>query len=397
MANILEHGHRPFLNQDAATESGAALGVCPGVALSHSPDIRSLSGVIPELFDGWGPVLAVWEGYASDKAIRLAGSSGGLATALSVYCLEQLGMSGALHTAAHVDTPYLNETVLSTSRAQMLARAGSRYSPASPAAGLAMIEEADFPCVFVGKPCDVAAVQKVRILRSDLDRKLGLVIAFFCAGVPSTKGTLDLLRANGVDDLEGVKDLRFRGNGWPGLWVARFKNRVGENETRQMTYADSWGFLQKYRQWRCYICPDHTGEFADIAVGDPWYRKIDSDEPGKSLIVARTARGMEIIQAAVAAGYVVLENRDPTLLPKSQQNLLATRSALWGRLLALRLGGAPLPKYEGFSLFKLWLRELTIREKMQSLYGTVKRMVSKELRKKIQPKKWLPPSRRSAS
>jgi coenzyme F420 hydrogenase subunit beta len=106
---------------------------------------------------------------------------------------------------------------------------------------------------------------------------------------------------------------------------------------------------------------------------------------------------MEIIQAAVAAGYVVLENRDPTLLPKSQQNLLATRSALWGRLLALRLGGAPLPKYEGFSLFKLWLRELTIREKMQSLYGTVKRMVSKELRKKIQPKKWLPPSRRSAS
>ena len=47
-----------------------------------------------------------------------------------------------------------------------------------------MIQNAPAPCVFIGKPCDVAAVENVRRLRPALDEKVGLTIAIFCAGTP---------------------------------------------------------------------------------------------------------------------------------------------------------------------------------------------------------------------
>lgn len=385
MVDSLEHGKRPFVFDNAPAETGEALKVCPGAALAHPESLADEPGIIRELLADWGPVYGVWEGYAADPDIRHAGSSGGAATAFSLYCLEKEAMAGVLHTGARADVPYLNETVISRSRAELLARSGSRYSPASPAEALAQIESADAKCVFIGKPCDVAAVYNARRLHPELDAKLGLTIAFFCAGVPSTKGTLDLLERVGVVDSDKLSGLRFRGNGWPGLWTALYTDSSGEAQTQQLTYAESWGFLQRYRQWRCYICPDHTGEFADIAVGDPWYRKVESGEAGRSLIVARSKRGLEVIKAAAAAGFIVLEREDASLLPRSQPNLLITRGGLWGRLVILRLLGVAVPRFGGFNLFPLWLKGLSVKQKIRSFSGTAKRVFTKRLRHRERP------------
>lgn len=388
MADTLEYGRRPFVRINALVESGEALNVCPGVRLEHSVDVRQAPDLISELLDAWGPVYGVWEGYASDSEIRYAGSSGGAASALALYAIEKCGMGGVLHTAAQKDAPYLNEVVVSKTREEILRRAGSRYAPASPAEGLGIIENNETPSVFIGKPCDIAAAQKARQIRPMLNEKLGLTIAFFCAGVPSLKGNLELLRRNDADKPDNIRELRYRGQGWPGLWTVRYEDGRGVESVKQMTYADSWGFLQKYRQWRCYICPDHSGEFSDIAVGDPWYRTISENEVGKSLIVARTKLGFETIRAAAEAGYLVLDQSDSTLLPRSQRNLLATRGGLWARLLVLRLFGAAVPKYSGFVLFKFWLRQLSLRAKIQSIVGTAKRVFTKRLNKRVEVMEW---------
>lgn len=269
MGDALEYGRRPFLKEAAAPESGTALAVCPGMRLQHDSALREQPGLIPSLIEGWGPVLGVWEAYAADAEIRFSGSSGGAATALALYAIERAGMSGVLHTAACPGQPYLNETVMSTSRAELLERAGSRYAPSSPLDKLDLVESAANPCVFIGKPCDTAAVKNVRKIRPRLDEKFGLVLAFFCAGVPSTQGNLDLLAANGVSDPSAIKELRYRGKGWPGNWTVRFQGAGGGEQVRQLTYAESWHFLQKYRQWRCYICPDHTGELPTSPSATP--------------------------------------------------------------------------------------------------------------------------------
>lgn len=388
MEDTLEYGRRPFPRGGAVEETGEALLACPGANLVRCEDSYQREGLAQDLLSAWGPVYGVWEGYAADSDIRFAGSSGGAATALALYCLEQEGMAGVLHTAARSDVAYLNETVMSVSRAELLARTGSRYAPASPAEGLGLIENSNAKSVFIGKPCDAAAVQNARKQRPGLDQRLGLVIAFFCAGVPSTKGNLDLLKATGVGDPSSVKALRYRGKGWPGMWSVNFENRDGKGEERQLTYAESWGFLQRYRQWRCYICPDHTGEFADIAVGDPWYREVHANEAGKSLIVARTPRGLALIKAAASKGYLVLEREDASLLPKSQPNLLKTRGNIWARLIVLRIFGAGVPRFVGFAQFRYWMKTLNAREKLQSFMSTPKRIISKNLRGRITVKPW---------
>ncbi len=350
------------------------MAACPGAALEHAFD-ESDPGLDRSLRRSWGPVLEVWEGHAADPAIRRAGSSGGAATALALWALERGGMHGVLHTAPDPDRPYLNRTVLSRSRAELAGATGSRYAPASPCEGLPRVREAPAPCVFIGKPCDAAGAQMARRQDPRLDEKLGLVIAFFCAGTPSTQATLDLMRKAGVEDPSTVTSLRYRGNGWPGEWVVRWQDGGAAREAH-LSYAESWAFLQRYRQWRCYICPDHTGELADVAVGDPWYRPVEAGEAGSSLLVARTGRGLETLRRAAEDGYLTLSTRDSTLLPRSQPNLLRTRGRLWGQLLSLRLAGQPTPRYEGFPTLHRFVR-LAPRSMAQSLLGTVRRYLAK--------------------
>lgn len=384
MVDVEAEGRRPkiCLKKDL---SPAALEVCPGVGLSHDP-VRPDEPFVQELREAWGPILAIWEGFAIDPEIRFSGSSGGAITALALYCLEARNMSHVVHTAARSDTPYLNETVQSRNRDDLLRATGSRYAPASPCDGLQSIEDADGPCVFVGKPCDVAATQKARKFRSNLDEKLGITIGFFCAGTPSTRGTLEMLKRMGVEDAETLIGLRYRGNGWPGKATATYRGQNGAEEIRELTYEQSWGeILAEHQQWRCKLCADHTGEFADIAVGDPWYRTIDEGEPGRSMILARTERGLKTILAAAEAGYIEIAEADPRILPNSQPNLLRTRGALWGRLSACRIMREPAPCYTNMPMFQHWLHTLTFAQKFRSIVGTFKRVLKRHFAVHAQP------------
>lgn len=372
------HGRRPEL-KTAGRQSGElteAARVCPGVGLAHET-ASSQSACIQQLLPAWGPVLDVWEGYAVDPELRYAGASGGAATALALYCLEAAGMEQVVHTAASEDKPHLNRTVVSRTREDLLRTTGSRYSPASPCEGLANIESAKGQCLFVGKPCDVAASRKARNLRPALDQHLGLTIGFFCAGTPSTRGTLEMLKCMGIEDIDSLVSLRYRGNGWPGHATAVLRNQSGMEESRSLTYEHAWGeILSRHQQWRCKLCADHTAEFADIAVGDPWYRPIEEGEAGHSLILARTAKGKAAVESAAGSGYLRVSRAEPTILPASQPNLLRTRGALWGRLLACRLMGVPAPAYTGMPMFRHWWHSLGMVEKFRSVAGTLRRIRS---------------------
>jgi len=384
MIDTLEYGRRPRLRngQSQKNSSPAAMQVCPGIELTRNCDPNT-PGLIKELLPAWGPVLGVWEGYAADPQIRYKGASGGLATSLALYAIEKSGMPGALHIAARQDVPYLNQTVFSSSRQSLLAGAGSRYAPASPCDGLQKIEDAAGPCVFIGKPCDVAAVRKAAVLRPSLGEKIGLTIAFFCAGTPSTQGTLAMLKQMGVENPANIRSLRYRGQGWPGMATVEYQDKDGKIRRQQLTYEQSWGdILQKYRQWRCYICPDHIGEFADIAVADAWHRPVSEHQPGRSVLIARTERGKNFIQKAMHDDYVKIKAVGADILPACRPVQAAAQGNLWARIQTLKACHIPTPDYKGFNLFALWKSQLTIRQKIHSVVSTIKRIFVKRLYQK---------------
>jgi coenzyme F420 hydrogenase subunit beta len=378
LVDIENDGIRPVLRmgvkENECDGCGECLDVCPGIgACAGHPEEE---GGISNIQKFWGNVLEIWEGYALDPEIRCKGSSGGICTALSVFCTDNEVAEGVLHTCGNSGESLRNTTVRSLSRKEMIDRTGSRYSPASPCDGLKIIEREEHPSVFIGKPCDLQGLRKTQNIRPVLAEKTALAIGFFCAGTPSTLGTLELLRTNGVNT-EQVEDLRYRGIGWPGHTTVKMKS--DGSVPMRLSYEQSWGFIQKYRPFRCYLCPDLTAEFADISVGDPWYRDPGDDDPGRSLILIRTGKGRKFFHQAMEKGYVSAERADPALLFRSQKNLLGKRQAIWGRLFAMKLMGVPRPEFSGFHLFNNWL-DLSPGEKLKSVLGTVKRIVQRNYR-----------------
>lgn len=378
MTDVISEGRRPRRRSGGSRPSSSrdetqAVEVCPGVRLERGCSGSQEQGALLE----WGPILEIWEGYATDPEIRFAGSSGGISTALSLFAVEKLGLAGVLHTGQRPDAPHLNRSVFSSSRSELLQATGSRYSPASPCEALRSIENASGACLFVGKPCDVAAANRAAALRPGLRRNLGLTLAFFCAGTPSTAGTLSMLSRMGFDDPAAVREIRFRGNGWPGAAIVKGTLR-GESHESRLSYQECWDqILQEHRPWRCHICPDHTGEFADLAVGDPWHLKADQDDPfeaGQSIVVVRSERGRNFLEQAIRAGYVTLRRGDVTALDRSQPNLRKARAKVWGRLMALRLCGAGVPEFVNFGLKRSWNAALSNREKIQSVLGSLRRI-----------------------
>ena len=373
LIDLPDEGIRPFVCTDdlsTAAEFFTACPVRPG-AVENRIDCPARYG--KDLAVGFGPVRSIFEGYAADPEIRYRGASGGLLTALSLFCIERLGMAGVLHTGQDPDNPIRNRTRLSRSRDQLLAAAGSRYAPGSVCDGLHRVREAPSPCVFIGRPVEVSALAKARQLLPGLEARVGLVLSFFCAEAPSTRGTIDLLERLGVDPAE-LEELSYRGRGWPGFFAAR--RRGEQNAAARMTYRESWAFLQAYRPWSAHLWPDGTGEMADISCGDPWYEEPDGVNPGFSLVVVRTARGESILRGAVEAGYLGLQPAEPWKLIHSQQGLVSKKGAVWGRLVAMRLFGIPVPYYPQYHLFENW-RRLPAGEKLRSTVGTVRRIVNR--------------------
>jgi coenzyme F420 hydrogenase subunit beta len=173
--------------------------------------------------------------------------------------------------------------------------------------------------------------------------------------------------------VDALSDVRYRGNGWPGRFVAKSH---GDQETRSCSYEESWGgVLSNHVQWRCKLCLDHTGEFADVAVGDPWYRPIRDGEAGSSLIVARSQSGREYVERAIDCGALVASAVEHDLLPRSQPNLLKTRGEVWGRLLGSRLAFAHTPSYRRLPSFRFWVSEISAQRKVRSVLGAARRCI----------------------
>jgi coenzyme F420 hydrogenase subunit beta len=373
LVNVAGQGIRPRIDTAQCADCKECLSVCPGYQVDGGLLVRELE-TPPPAETPFGVALEIWEGHATDPEIRHKASSGGLLTALALHCLEEEGMEQVIHVGADGGQPWLNKTIRSRTRGEMLAATGSRYAPASPCDRLGDIEAGGGQSVFIGKPCDTAAAMMARRQRPELDAKLGLVLAFFCAGAPSTNATLDLLKAMGIAP-ETVKRLIYRGEGWPGGFKVQIEGQV---KPKFIPYMESWGELAKQRPFRCHLCPDGLGRLADLACGDAWEKFTGNGNEGLSLVLVRTERGREILHRAMTAGRVKLRRVGVREVLRAQVNLLERRTQIHGRLLGMKLLGVPTPRLKGFQLSRDWWR-LPAKEKARTVLGTMRRIVRRGL------------------
>ena len=315
-----------------------------------------------------GPIVGIWEAHATDDSVRTKASSGGVLTALNLFLIETGRASKVLSATADSTNPRTTVPVTIMTREQALAAAGSRYAPTSTLSH----QKAFLPGVAItGKPCEVSAYRAYSRVN---DAELPFLMSFFCAGTPSQQATDDLVEKLGIPRDVPLANLWYRGNGWPGEFTATSV----DGDTVSTTYTESWGAaLGPTVQWRCRICPDGVGESADITAGDFWeadekgYPEF-SDKPGRSVLIARTQRGYELVLEAARAGVLSINPTNPDVVASMQPYQTSRRQFLLPRLLGSRILLGAVPYVSGFGILKSALRN-PIRS-YKELRGTVTRI-----------------------
>lgn len=357
---------RPVENINLDTAHARILmDVCPGAHVEHTGPQKNYDPI-------WGPIVQVRAGHASDQEIRHQGSSGGAISAIAVWLLETKQVSFVAQIAVSKTDPLRNDLQISITRADVLTAAGSRYAPSAPLSGIRELLARGERFAFVGKPCDVAALRRYALHDPRVDQLVVCMISFMCAGIPSTHGTDELLEKLGVDRTQ-LQSFRYRGDGWPGMAKAVMKDgRVFETD-----YNSSWGtVLNRHLQFRCKICPDGTGEFADIVCADAWYGKDGypdfAERDGRSLIVSRTERGEYLLATAMKASAISADPLPVEDIVRMQPYQLNRKQMVLGRVLAAALARGRAPIFRRMGLIRASLGAKKI-EWLRSAWGTFKR------------------------
>jgi coenzyme F420 hydrogenase subunit beta len=359
---------RPVISGNVASQADDIIAeLCPGDQL----DLSIMGGQSHLL---WGPLVGCRSGHASDPALRHHASSGGVLSALLQHILATGAVDRIIQVGPSDEDPTQNRSEVSRAAKDVWKSAGSRYAPSSPLENL--MQELERPGRFavVGKPCDIAAVRKLLSRDERALEKIPYLFSFFCAGIPSIKGANQIVEKLGFQKKD-LKEFRYRGDGWPGFATAIGKN----NDMRRMSYSESWGdILSHHVQFRCKICPDGSGGFADVVCGDAW----ESDErgyprfmerDGQSIVLSRTQRGEDLVTSAIKAGVIEAGPLSIDQIIKMQPSQARRRKLVMSRLWAIRGSGRSPPAFKGFRLREAaWTAG--IKENIKSFLGLLRRL-----------------------
>ena len=337
--------------------------VCPGTRIGGT-DTAACNTAMHDTV--WGAAERLSIGYARDPLVRFRGSTGGVLTALGQFLLSSSRVNFVLHVGASRSAPMRSERRLSFDAAAVLDGAGSRYGPVAVLTDFCEILERAEPFALIAKPCDVTAVRNLGRIDARVDRYMRYALTLVCGGASDLRKSAEVLQHFRIHESE-LALFRYRGHGNPGL--TRIETKDGR--AFELTYQQLWEDESKWMiQPRCRICPDAIGLEADIAASDVWPGGSPTGEDaGFNGIVVRTARGLELYEAAVAAGALTIDHSATYAdFDRFQPHQVRKRRAVWARLKALQVTGKPVPQVTNLGLEDC-ARQNTLRENLAEYRG----------------------------
>lgn len=244
-----------------------------------------------------GVCVAGFVGYAADADVRLNGQSGGVVTALLCHLLR----TGAVDTAlvAGFDPERMRpKAVLAETEAEILASAGSYYTQLPVLPALKQAKGKRVAAVTLG--CQNQSLRLMETVAPALvpEYRIGLI----CAGQNSGRMIDDICRQAGCAAPEAFRFRDKQAGGWPGAITV-----TDVQDTHVLPNKYRHTIKPVYECHRCLLCFDQMNTCADIVCGDPWGIAGKDTPEGHTVVIARTEKGLALLQAAQEAGAVVLE------------------------------------------------------------------------------------------
>ncbi len=287
-------------------------------------------------------------GYATDPWIRATSSSGGATTAVLNYALKKGVIDAAIVAGADPQRPWRCVPFLAASPEEL--RKATRFTAEMVSVNSllreAVVEKGFKKIAVVGMPCHIHPLRKMQMAGrpAEIARAIKLTLGLFCASTYYFEGIKHLLyEFAGLDKLEEIAALDYKGGQWPGSLTATTKDGKIHHVATKHEYT--WHFLGPgSKRDRCLMCPDFSARVADLALGDV-FQKVSPD-PNINAILVRTKTGEEIVRQAVRAGFLSVEKHPPEFVPKSGMGWESKEHANIHRMKFRKRYGWPVPDYQ---------------------------------------------------
>ena len=242
-----------------------------------------------------GVHTAIYAVKAKDEAVLASCQDGGAVSALLINFLSE-GGDGAVVTGLEEDAVWVAEPVVASSKEEILASAGTKYtsSPTLVGVGSAISDYAKGNIAVVGTPCQMRGLSRIVTgekadakIRDAVDLKIGLL----CMEAFNHESFMEYLDGEGVDASK-VEKFEIK-NG-------RFIAHTGTDEPYSVKLRKVKGNVRPC----CHSCGDFTSEFADLSVGNV------GTPNGWSTVIVRNKRGDAALKAAEKAGLIDVKPLD---------------------------------------------------------------------------------------
>jgi len=288
----------PKIDANKCTGCGKCLKVCPSAFL--------LDGTNPGFYDE--PMKANYDCYlihSTDNNIRLDASSGGFITGLILHLMNSGLADGGIVARTQGPNALVAESFIATNRQALLDARASKYAPVSNCIVLAEVIKRPGRYVFVGTPCMIEALTKLKKQIPELNDRIILTIGLVCAGMPSRQSTTNYLKRYGINPKDARK-VCYRGGGWPGSF--KVYGDTGLILERPLLNDELDYLVPCDHYLRCWNCMDHWGRFSDIVVSDPWCDEfVKTETKGRSAVMIRTESGHKAMALVLANGEMAAD------------------------------------------------------------------------------------------
>ena len=322
----------------------------------------------------WGEYNGKYAAFAKDEVIRFKAASGGVTTAIASFLIDKGFVDGVIQVGKSED-PFATCVYCNTTKEEVINCSGSRYIVASPLSTIFQVIEKGGKYAFIGRPCDVLALRQYMHINPSVENSIYIMLSFFCAGSPSITASKKLVSRLNVSEKE-CKEIRYRGEGWPGKTTVTDKN----GHKTSMEYSDSWNnILGRDVMPICKFCADGVGEFADISSGDLWYLSDEktpsfNEQPGRNITFTRTKIGYDVMQMAVIDGYISISDYKDDDLAYVQPYHANRKRLLLPKILAMKTMMQICPDYKIHDLIRL-TKGIKFTKMTKTFLGTIKRIL----------------------
>ncbi|QSZ67487.1 coenzyme F420 hydrogenase subunit beta [Methanofollis aquaemaris] len=235
-----------------------------------------------------GNYKSVVAARSADNEILKGAQDGGIVTQLFAYALEEGIIDGAI-VAGPSEEPWKPEPVIATTKAELLAARGTKYT-LSP--NISLLKEATRSygldkIGIVGTPCQMQAVRKAQLYpvgMRDVPDKIALAVGIFCMENFPYQSLEAIVEDHCNVKLESVKKLDI---GKGKFWAYTERGAVTQIPLK---------VTHKYEQPGCHVCLDYVSNLADISTGS-----VGAPD-GWSTVFVRTKNGEDTWGKAIAAG-----------------------------------------------------------------------------------------------